>query len=157
MSYAQEYCDRAKVIHERLIHPPNAIFDPGINLKRLPKISYTQVKKPLQEVLEYLVLPLELPHRAKIVPLADISLAVSEFFLMSMKELLGRDRHKHQAMARHILMYLATIHTRMSVSQICERIGRDHTTGLYAQRKITRMRIVDSDLDDMIRGIEARL
>jgi chromosomal replication initiation ATPase DnaA len=122
-------------------------------------MAYAVKKKP--KVYEYLTFPLELPKtpssKPRIVPFVTIPLAVADYFRLGLKELMGRDRHRRAATARHITIYLASIHTRLSVAQISVRMGRDHTTGLYAVAKIASRLVTTPGLVEVIRAIEERL
>ena len=149
MSLQQEYQERARMIRERLVHPPNAIFDPGIDLKRIKPGVVLAEKKPV--VQEYH------PPRPKIVPFDSIPFVVAEYFRIGLKELMGRDRHRRPTSARHITIYLASIHTRLSVAQIGVRMGRDHTTALYARAKIASRLVTNQGLVEVIKSIEERL
>ena len=61
------------------------------------------------------------------------------FFGVSRKELVSHSRLSDLVIPRHVAMYLARRHTNESLPTIgaCFR-GRDHTTILYAVRKIAR-------------------
>lgn len=68
-------------------------------------------------------------------------------------ELLGRGRSKEVAMARQILMYLLRHVCDLSLPQIGELLGRDHTTVIYGIEKVERL----IETDDHVRRSIMRL
>ncbi|WP_110240422.1 chromosomal replication initiator protein DnaA [Nocardioides gilvus] len=61
------------------------------------------------------------------------------YFGVSIEDLCGPSRGRHLVMARQIAMYLCRGLTSMSLPQIGKEFGRDHTTVMYADRKITQL------------------
>nr|WP_238694987.1 chromosomal replication initiator protein DnaA [Nocardioides caeni] len=59
------------------------------------------------------------------------------YFGLSIEELTGKSRGRHLVMARQIAMYLCRELTGLSLPKIGQQFGgRDHTTVMYAERKI---------------------
>ena len=58
------------------------------------------------------------------------------YFGVSIDDLTGPSRGRHLVLARQIAMYLCRELTSMSLPQIGREFGRDHTTVMYADRKI---------------------
>src|SRR5918994_6297994 len=62
------------------------------------------------------------------------------YFGLSIEELTGPSRGRHLVMARQIAMYLCRELTGLSLPKIGAQFGnRDHTTVMYAERKITKL------------------
>jgi chromosomal replication initiator protein len=62
------------------------------------------------------------------------------YFGLSIEELTGPSRGRHLVLARQIAMYLCRELTEMSLPKIGQQFGgRDHTTVMYAQRKIAQL------------------
>ena len=79
--------------------------------------------------------------------------AVSEYSELMPEQLLGTGRLKEFIMPRHILCYLACTYTGYTLPKIGELMGRDHTTIIYAHRKISLAKRKDKDLSLAIREI----
>ena len=77
--------------------------------------------------------------------------AVSSFFEVSSGDMLGRARNKEFVEPRQIAMYLFRDMLSMSYPDIANRVGkRDHTTAIYAYKKINNNMKSDSDLNQKI-------
>lgn len=88
------------------------------------------------------------------VPIRTIIDTVAEHYGVSVEDMRGSvRRQRHLAMPRHVAMWLARRLTIMSLEAIAEALGLgDHTTVIYAERKIGRM-VRGGDLD--LEGLEA--
>ena len=91
---------------------------------------------------------------------ADIIRAVSDYFKISPDDLYGNSRIQAIAMARQIAMHLCREMTPLSLPKIGQIFGgRDHTTVMYATRKITAMmndrRYIYNQVTDIIGRIRA--
>lgn len=88
----------------------------------------------------------------------DIRDAVIAYFRMSRVELFAKRRSKATVRRRHIAIYLSKILTIQSLPEIGMRFGGlDHTTILYASRKIERELPLDADLARDVAEIERTL
>ena len=77
--------------------------------------------------------------------------AVSNFFEISSGDMLGRARNKEFVEPRQIVMYLFRDMLSMSYPDIANRVGkRDHTTAIYAYKKIDNNIKSDADLNQKI-------
>lgn len=77
--------------------------------------------------------------------------AVSSYFEISSADLLGRARNKEFVEPRQIAMYLFREMLSMSYPDIASRVGkRDHTTAIYAYKKIDNNVKEDADLSQKI-------
>ncbi|WP_224766277.1 chromosomal replication initiator protein DnaA [Nocardioides campestrisoli] len=61
------------------------------------------------------------------------------YFGVSIEDLTGPSRGRHLVLARQISMYLCRELTSMSLPRIGKEFGRDHTTVMYADRKINQL------------------
>ena len=86
-----------------------------------------------QAVLETLA-----PPQAALSPEESVKL-VARHLGVDESGLLGRGRSKEMAMARQILMYLLRYVCDLSLPQIGELLGRDHTTVMYGVEKVEKL------------------
>jgi len=70
---------------------------------------------------------------------AEIVEAVCRYYQLTKEDIAGSSRVKAVAMARQIAMYLCREMTDLSLPKIGELFGRDHTTVMYAQKKVAEM------------------
>ncbi|PIR98598.1 MAG: chromosomal replication initiator protein DnaA [Candidatus Colwellbacteria bacterium CG10_big_fil_rev_8_21_14_0_10_41_28] len=76
---------------------------------------------------------------------------VGNFFEISPNELVGRSRSKEYVKPRQIAMYLLRELLNMSYPDIASKVGkRDHTTAIYACKKVSREVSSDNDLSQKI-------
>jgi chromosomal replication initiator protein len=67
----------------------------------------------------------------------EIMNAVAAYYKITMDEIVGNSRTAAIAMARQIAMYLCREMTNLSLPKIGQLFGnRDHTTVMYANRKV---------------------
>lgn len=84
----------------------------------------------------------------------DIITAVSKYYSLGKRALLGRSRARPVARPRQILMYLLRMDLGLPLEQVGELIGRDHTTVMHAVDKITHLASSDMRIREDIRGIK---
>lgn len=88
----------------------------------------------------------------------DIQREVALHFNVSVNEIISRRRATQIMLARHIAMYLSRELTTRSLPDIGRMFGnRDHTTVLYAARKITRLFETDKPLAEAIAKLRGML
>lgn len=64
--------------------------------------------------------------------------AISQFYAISIQDILGQSREKKFSMPRQIIMHLMRKELNMSYPAIGNELGgRDHTTAMHADNKIT--------------------
>ncbi|HIV98708.1 MAG TPA: chromosomal replication initiator protein DnaA [Candidatus Ornithospirochaeta avicola] len=79
----------------------------------------------------------------------------SRYFSISEYEIKGKSRNKTVTIARHIAMYLASTLTNLSLSEIGNFFnGKDHTTVVYAIKKIESAEENDESLKEAINKIK---
>jgi hypothetical protein len=94
------------------------------------------------------------PFVAKRPNVRQIQRAVSRHFFVEIDDLLLGGRTKGVVMPRQIAMYLATKLTVLSSTIIGQRFGgRDHTTVLHAERKISAKMLKDMKLKEDVDAI----
>jgi chromosomal replication initiator protein len=77
--------------------------------------------------------------QSKVTTPAEIMDAVCRYYQMTKEDINGSSRVKAIAMARQIAMYLCREMTDLSLPKIGELFGRDHTTVMYACKKVSEM------------------
>ncbi len=82
---------------------------------------------------------------------------VAEYYNISSTDITGKNRTHSVAVARQICIYMLRKLTNLTLEEIGKSIGRDHTTALYAIRKIEESISGDADLADTIRDITANI
>ncbi len=83
---------------------------------------------------------------------------VARFYSIDEKKILSEDKSKAVAEARSIAMYLTRELTRMSFPEIGREFGRDHSTVMYAVKKIEKqIRSTDDSTRNTIRDITANI
>ncbi|MDF1872954.1 chromosomal replication initiator protein DnaA [Vannielia sp.] len=88
----------------------------------------------------------------------EIQRQVCDHYNVRMSDMIGPKRHRSIARPRQTAMYLAKQLTSRSLPDIGRRFGnRDHTTVLYAVRKIDELKATDSGLADDIEMLRRML
>jgi chromosomal replication initiator protein len=88
----------------------------------------------------------------------DILKAISDHFGIKISDLKSPNKSKKLAAPRQIGMYLCRKLTGASFPDIGEKFGgRDHSTVIYADKKIKRLIETDSDLKTNIQSVEDKL
>lgn len=156
MSTVQELFIHYKDIRERLWRPPNAVIDTGINLHRKPVQLPNEppVPRVVVRIFEYR----DVPHEtSKKITFNDILQAVSDVMKVSVPDILGISRIRSHCDARHLTVYIAFKHTKLSSEAIGKLINRDHTTALYARDRINEAFELDASLRFNVQRVEERL
>ena len=92
------------------------------------------------------------------VTIARIQECVSERFSLSVQELCSQRRSQAVAYPRQVAMYLSRELTDASLPKIGKEFGgRDHTTVLHANAKITRMISEDRAVYNLVQDLTARI
>ncbi len=95
-----------------------------------------------------------LHEEIKVITIEDIQKKVAGYYNINPKEMRSSKRSRTVAFPRQIAMYAAKELTQQSLPEIGEAFGgKDHTTVLYAVRKIDRMRRESSEFDEEIQRI----
>lgn len=144
---------RAKEARERLRNPPNAVPDAGIDLKRKPAAFSPLVPKPIYVVQISQPEPPPPPPEPLPPPIPPdtptcftpklmatrIVKVVAHYFGVAAEEITGPSRRGYLIMPRQMACYILREVTRKSIPMIGFYLGgRDHSTILYAYKKIQR-------------------
>jgi chromosomal replication initiator protein len=88
----------------------------------------------------------------------SIQQLVAEHFGITVEELLSPNRTAELALARQIAMYLSRKNLRMTVDQIAKAFRKkDHTTVLYAVRRVEEMKKTDLRVKTIVENIQDKM
>lgn len=105
-----------------------------------------------------MVLQALLPNSGTLeVSAASILAITAEYFDISVDELRGPGKTRAIAQARQISMYLCRELTDLSLPKIGETFDRDHTTVMYAERKIRKEMAERRKVYDHVQELTARI
>ena len=94
------------------------------------------------------------PHQANV----RIIEAVAKFHNLKSADITGKKRTRALTDPRHVAMYVARVHTKMSFPELGREFGdRDHTTVQHGVRKVETELATDPDLAHQVRLIEQNL
>ncbi|MGE2835475.1 chromosomal replication initiator protein DnaA [Mycobacterium sp. SMC-4] len=88
---------------------------------------------------------------------AAIMAATAEYFETSVDELRGPGKTRALAQARQIAMYLCRELTDLSLPKIGQAFGRDHTTVMYAEKKIRAEMAERREIFDHVKELTTRI
>ena len=88
---------------------------------------------------------------------ATIMAATAEYFDTTLEELRGPGKTRALAQSRQIAMYLCRELTDLSLPKIGQAFGRDHTTVMYAQRKILSEMAERREVFDHVKELTTRI
>jgi len=88
---------------------------------------------------------------------ATIMAATAEYFDTTVEELRGPAKTRALAQSRQIAMYLCRELTELSLPKIGQAFGRDHTTVMYAQRKILSEMAERREVFDHVKELTTRI
>jgi len=88
---------------------------------------------------------------------AMIMAATAEYFETNVEELRGPAKTRSLAQARQIAMYLCRELTDLSLPKIGQAFDRDHTTVMYAERKIRGEMAQRRDVFDQVKELTTRI
>ncbi len=118
------------------------------NFHNLP-VTIDTVKVALRDIFKVSAVP---------VTIENIQQAVAEYYNLKVADMYSKSRKGPIVYARQVAMYLAKELTQKSLPEIASFFGkRDHTTVMYACRKIQAARNTDEGLKHEINILEQRL
>ncbi|MGV9709864.1 chromosomal replication initiator protein DnaA [Gordonia sp. NPDC003424] len=125
-----------------------------IRVTAFASLNNAELDKSLAEV----VLQALLPNSGTLeVSAASILAITAEYFDISVEELRGPGKTRSIAQARQISMYLCRELTDLSLPKIGETFDRDHTTVMYAERKIRKEMAERRKVYDHVQELTARI
>ena len=104
-------------------------------------IAYHQLNnaKPTLDDIKKLLISLVTTPRQTAITSRQLLNIISEFFDLSINELIGASRKKELVVPRQIAMYLMREEMKSSYPNIGQELGgRDHTTAIHAYSKINK-------------------
>jgi chromosomal replication initiator protein len=78
-------------------------------------------------------------------------------FGVELRQLRSPDRHPNLVWPRQLTMHLARSLTTLSLAQIGEFFGRDHSTVRHACQKVDDALAIDAELPGLLRELSAEL
>jgi chromosomal replication initiator protein len=94
----------------------------------------------------------------KIISVEMVQQAVADHFRVSITDLKSKRRSQNIALPRQIAMYLSRKHTPHSLPELGNAFGgKDHTTVLYAVKKIEENIVTDSKIKYIIEKLQGVL
>ncbi len=123
-------------------------------------IAYHQLKNisPTAESVKYILSSFESASARRSVTSTQLIETVCDFFNVSTEDVSGKSREKKLSYPRQIIMYLLRNDLKMSFPSIGDELGgRDHTTAMHANEKITKDIENDLKLKQEVELIRQRL
>ena len=128
----------------------------GLLLRVIAYASFTNRKINLELTKE--VLQEFICDANKNFNIATIMSAVAENFEIKISDLKSKKRTRNISIPRQIAMYLCRTHTKLSLPEIGRRFGgKDHTTVIFANTKISKLININSDLKKTVNNIVANI
>ncbi|HLS78541.1 MAG TPA: chromosomal replication initiator protein DnaA [Nocardia sp.] len=114
--------------------------------------------QPLDISLAEVVLRDLMPDTATLeINAATIMAVTAEYFNTTLDELTGPGKARPLAQARQIAMYLCRELTDLSLPKIGQAFGRDHTTVMYAEKKVRKEMTERRRVYDQVQELTARI
>ncbi|BDT84237.1 chromosomal replication initiator protein DnaA [Nocardia cyriacigeorgica] len=114
--------------------------------------------QPLDLPLAEVVLRDLMPDTAALeITAATIMAVTAEYFNTTLEELTGPGKARPLAQARQIAMYLCRELTDLSLPKIGQAFGRDHTTVMYAEKKVRKEMTERRRVYDQVQELTARI
>ncbi|MEU0542585.1 chromosomal replication initiator protein DnaA [Nocardia sp. NPDC005978] len=114
--------------------------------------------QPLDLGLAEMVLRDLMPDTATMeITAATIMAVTAEYFNTTLEELTGPGKARPLAQARQIAMYLSRELTDLSLPKIGQAFGRDHTTVMYAEKKVRKEMTERRRVYDQVQELTARI
>ncbi|WP_373686655.1 chromosomal replication initiator protein DnaA [Nocardia terpenica] len=114
--------------------------------------------QPLDLSLAEVVLRDLMPDTTTLEITASTIMAVTaEYFNTTLEELTGPGKARPLAQARQIAMYLCRELTDLSLPKIGQAFGRDHTTVMYAEKKVRKEMTERRRVYDQVQELTARI
>ncbi len=115
-------------------------------------------KTPIDKALAEIVLRDLIADASTMYITAAIIMAViAEYFDTTIEELRGPGKTRSLAQSRQIAMYLCRELTDLSLPKIGQAFGRDHTTVMYAERKIRAEMAQRHEVFDQVKELTTRI
>jgi len=162
-----------QTLRQRLYNPPNAVADPGINLRNKfpappafhgkPQVIHSHDFGPVEKILQrrrhdrwpgYSLRDLVSEPRPTFVPgitVSKIKRVVAAYYGVAVSDIISPRRQQSIVRRRHVAVYITKRMTSLSLPAIGRAFGnRDHTTILQAVRNVERRLECEPDLASQI-------
>jgi chromosomal replication initiator protein len=125
-----------------------------IRVTAFASLNKTQIDKSLAEIV---LRDLISDASTMQISTAAIMAATAEYFETSLEELRGPGKTRALAQSRQIAMYLCRELTDLSLPKIGQAFGRDHTTVMYAEKKIRGEMAERREVFDHVKELTTRI
>jgi chromosomal replication initiator protein len=127
-------------------------------LKRLRVYSSLHAKPIDLEVAREILGHLPASQAIRAIAIEDVQRVVCDYFQIRVSDLLGKNRSKKFSRPRHIAQYLCRKLTNLSFPDIAIKFGgKDHTSVIYACRKIESASRSDSAIASLLEHLESQV
>jgi chromosomal replication initiator protein len=125
-----------------------------IRVTAFASLNKTPIDKSLAEIV---LRDLIADASTKQISAAAIMAATAEYFETTVEELRGPGKTRALAQSRQIAMYLCRELTDLSLPKIGQAFGRDHTTVMYAEKKIRGEMAERREVFDHVKELTTRI
>ena len=125
-----------------------------IRVTAFASLNKTQIDKSLAEIV---LRDLIADAGTMQISTAAIMAATAEYFETTIEELRGPGKTRALAQSRQIAMYLCRELTDLSLPKIGQAFGRDHTTVMYAEKKIRGEMAQRREIFDHVKELTTRI
>ena len=125
-----------------------------IRVTAFASLNKTQIDKSLAEIV---LRDLIADAGTMQISTAAIMAATAEYFATTVEELRGPGKTRALAQSRQIAMYLCRELTDLSLPKIGQAFGRDHTTVMYAEKKIRGEMAERREVFDHVKELTTRI
>ena|ERR1700674_2638974 len=168
MSPAMDLLQRARAIRERLRHPPNAVPDYGIDLRRkripptAPELVPTLIPTPppIIDCYTATVRIVEIGNIPRPIKFARILRLVALYYRVKVEDIIGRSRQQICVLPRHVAIYLGRkycSHKNRTTGKLGMALSRDHTTIVHAYLRIEDLMLINKCLAEDVHALETIL
>ncbi|KKW28914.1 MAG: Chromosomal replication initiator protein DnaA [Candidatus Uhrbacteria bacterium GW2011_GWD2_52_7] len=127
-------------------------------LNKIIAVHQFRGMQPSLEGIKPIVASFESENVRKTVTPRQLITVVSEYFDITIDDILGKSREKRLAFPRQIIMYLLREEMKSSYPSIGTELGgRDHTTAMHAYTKIAELLVADEKLQKDLELIKQKL
>tara|TARA_B100001996_G_scaffold101140_1_gene75860 strand:- start:1806 stop:3206 length:1401 start_codon:yes stop_codon:yes gene_type:complete len=121
-------------------------------------IAFSKIHKKTLNISDCKNILKDVFNQTRVITVDKIQNTVSNFFNLSLNEMLSQRRSRPLARPRQIAMYLAKKMTTRSLPEIGRRFAnRDHTTVIHAVKTITKLSEKDEEIKNNLNQIKAIL
>lgn len=121
-------------------------------------IAFSKIHKKTLNISDCKNILKDVFNQTRVITVDKIQNTVSNFYNISLNEMLSQRRSRPLARPRQIAMYLAKKMTTRSLPEIGRRFSnRDHTTVIHAVKTITKLSEKDEEIKNNLNQLKAIL